>query len=183
MNATRLMPGATSLSSSSHLPVSEDFDVRESGRVSARTCQAFDEVFPDRVGYHREYDRDCARLLQERCRHRRASGQDHVRLERNNLFCKRLHPFRVASRPTKVDLQIVAFAPAQLLQGLLERREAGPSFRVVRSHVHNHAYTADLIALLGACRERPRRRRYSDKLDDFASLHFDPPRLTAIVPA
>jgi hypothetical protein len=42
-----------------------------------------------------------------------------------------------------------------LLHGLLERRDAGLSFRIVRGHVHNHANTADLIVLLGVYCQRP----------------------------
>src|SRR5215471_4959906 len=49
-------------------------DVGEPGRVTSRACQAFDEVFPDRVGDYRENDRDCTRLLEECRRHRRAPG-------------------------------------------------------------------------------------------------------------
>jgi hypothetical protein len=62
-----------------------------------------------------------------------------------------------------------------LLHGLLERRDTGLSFRIVRGHIHNHANTADLIALLGAYRQRTERRRTSDKFDKLASLHLHPP--------
>src|SRR5262249_8424379 len=57
-----------------------ELDVRESDRVSARTRQAFDEAFSDGVRDHRKDDRDCTCLPQERSRHRRASGQNHVGL-------------------------------------------------------------------------------------------------------
>jgi hypothetical protein len=61
-----------------------------------------------------------------------------------------------------------------LLQGLLERRDAGLSFRIVRGHVHKHTNTADLIVLLGAYRQRQGCRRAPDKLYDLASLHLRP---------
>src|SRR5215510_15529072 len=38
-----------------------ELDVRESGRITARTRQAFDKAFSDRIGDHREDDRDCVR--------------------------------------------------------------------------------------------------------------------------
>jgi hypothetical protein len=41
----------------------------------------------------------------------------------------------VAGRGASVDPQVAAVAPAQLLQGLCERREAGLSFRVVRGPI------------------------------------------------
>src|SRR5262245_27288088 len=43
------------------------------------------------------------------------------------------------SRGAGVDAQIAALAPAQLLQRLCERREAGASFRIVRVPIHVHA--------------------------------------------
>src|SRR5262249_25513372 len=87
-------------------------DIRESGRVATRTCEAFDEAFPNGVRDYGENDRGCTRLPQDRSCHWRASGQNHVGLECNKLLCKRLHPFRVTGYPTDVDLQIGPFAPA-----------------------------------------------------------------------
>src|SRR6516225_6509116 len=81
-------------------------DIRESGRVTTRTCKAFEEAFPNGVRDYRENDRGCTRLPQDRSCHWRASGQNHVGLECNKLLCKRLHPFRVTGYPTDVDLQI-----------------------------------------------------------------------------
>jgi hypothetical protein len=42
-----------------------------------------------------------------------------------------------------------------LLQGLLERREAGLTLRVVRGPVHEHADPPHLLGLLRARHERP----------------------------
>src|SRR5262249_36065 len=72
----------------------------------------------------------------------RAPGQDYVRLQRKKLVCKRLHPLCVVPRSAIVDPQIATFAPAQLLQGLLEDGDAGLTFRIVRGRVHQHANTA-----------------------------------------
>lgn len=181
MNATRLTRGATSFSSSTHLQ--RKFDVRESGRVAAGTREALDKVLADGIGHHRENDRNCARLLKQRLRHRRAPGQDRVRLLRDKLFCQRPHPFGIAGRAAKVDLQIAPFAPAQLLHGLLEGRDDRLGFRIVRSEVEKHADAADVILLLGMRRKRPRKRpsnrprgrRADNGLDEFSPAHSGTP--------
>ena len=87
-------------------------NVRKSGCITARACQAFDEALPDGVGDHSENYWDRAGLPQERRGYRGAPGQDHVGFERNKLSCKSLHPFRIARCPTKVDLQIVVVPPS-----------------------------------------------------------------------
>src|SRR5258705_13434058 len=81
----------------------------------------------------------------------------------------------VAGRgPAGVDPQVAAVAPAQLLQGLCERREAGLSFRIVRGPIHEHADAPDALALLRARRERPRRSRAAEQRDELASPHVLP---------
>ena len=47
-----------------------------------------------------------------------------------------------------VDPHVAAVGPAQLLQPLQERREAGLSFRIVRGEAHEHA---DAPHPLGCC--------------------------------
>ena len=55
-----------------------------------------------------------------------------------------------------VDLQVAALAPAQLLQGLCERRETRMSLRIVPST--EHADAPHPLWLLRARSERPRCR-------------------------
>ena len=62
--ATRVMPGAISLSSSSHFPLMPNSNVDETGRVATRPRQAFDEPSPDRIDDLHEYDRYRAGRLQ-----------------------------------------------------------------------------------------------------------------------
>ena len=60
--------------------------------------------------------------------------------------------------PAVVDPHVAAVGPAQLLQRLQERRDAGLAFRIVRGHVHEHADAPHALGLLRPRRERPRRR-------------------------
>src|SRR2546427_9032475 len=70
----------------------------------------------------------------------------------NSAACLRMSS-AVAQRG--VDPQVAAVAPAQLLQGVCERREAGLSFRVVRGQIHEHADAPPPLGLLRPRRERP----------------------------
>src|SRR5262249_11984039 len=66
---------------------------------------------------------------------------------------------------------VVTVAPAQLLQRLQERREAGLIFRrIVRGGVHQHANAPHFLARLRAGRERPRRRA-AEQRDELAPRH------------
>ena len=57
--------------------------------------------------------------------------------------------------PAGVDPQVAAVAPAQLLQGPRERREAGLSFRIARGLIYEHANTPHALCLLRARRRGP----------------------------
>ena len=54
----------------------------------------------------------------------------------------------VGRRPAGVYPHVVAVAPAQLLQGLCERREASVPF-CIRSQIHEHANASHPFRLLG----------------------------------
>ena len=73
-----------------------------------------------------------------------------------------------------VDPQVAAVAPAQLLQGLCERREAGLSFRVVHGQIHEHADASHPLRLLCACSERSTGHCAAEKRDELASSHSRP---------
>jgi hypothetical protein len=68
--------------------------------------------------------------------------------------------------PAVVDSYVAAGGPAQLLQLLHERRDAGLAFRIVRGQVHEHPDAAHPLGLLRAGRERPSRCRAAAKQDD-----------------
>jgi hypothetical protein len=53
----------------------------------------------------------------------------------------------------------------------MERRDAGLSFRIVRSQVHEHADPPYSVWLLRARRERARDRRPAEQRDELAALH------------
>ena len=70
----------------------------------------------------------------------------------------------------RVSIQHVATVdPAQLLQALLERRDAGLKFRIVRGCGHQHADVP--YTLLRARRERPGRRRTTQNAKKGPSPH------------
>jgi hypothetical protein len=72
--------------------------------------------------------------------------------------------------PADVDPHVAAIAPAQLLQGLLERREAGLAEWIVCGPVHEHADTPHPLGLLCVCSKRPRCRS-GEQRDELAPFH------------
>src|SRR5262249_55523954 len=73
--------------------------------------------------------------------------------------------------PTDVDPHCATVAPAQLLQDLLEGRDAGLSFRIVRGPIHEHADAPHPLRLLCARHERPRDSRAAEQRDQRAAHH------------
>ena len=61
----------------------------------------------------------------------------------------------IARCPAIVDPHVAPVGPAQLLQSLLESRDAALAFRIVRGYVHQHANTPYALALLRARDEGP----------------------------
>jgi hypothetical protein len=72
------------------------------------------------------------------------------------------------ARPAVVDPHVAAVGPAELLQSLLESRDAAPAFRIVRGHVHQHANTLHALGLLRPSRERHRRRSAAEQGDELS---------------
>ena len=170
--ATRITPGAISLSSSTHLPLSPYSNRLKSGDVAARPCQALDEAGTDRVDDSHEYDRHGAgRLLQ--CDHGCApGGHDDVRGKRDQFRHVSAGVAGVCA-PASLDAAVAAVGPAELLQRLYERRFAGLSFRIVRCRVHEHADAPHALSLLRPRRERPRNRAAKQR-NELAPLHVLP---------
>src|SRR5262249_38943433 len=76
----------------------------------------------------------------------------------------------ITRRPTIVDSDVAAIDPTQFLQARPERRNIGLPSGVALGESHQHADPPHPLALLRACRERPRRRS-AEKRDELAALH------------
>ena len=145
----------------------------KAGGIAARPRQAVDQAGPNRIGDVREHDRHSAGCLQQRRHSRAASGQDDVWRERDQFRRVFAGVVGTACAPAILDLQIVSDGPARLLQPLQKRRVAGLSDRAVRRSVMSAPIRRIAVRLLRARRERPRRRRATEKRDELAPLSFD----------
>src|SRR5262249_8577366 len=87
------------------------------------------------------------------------------------LRAGRSYPIGVAEAPLKIDLNIAADGPAALLESIPERCGAELTFRIILGVEHQHADASHALALLGARRQRPRRRRTAEQRDERAPSH------------
>ena len=111
----------------------------KTGGVPARARQARDDAHGDRVADVREHDGHGAGRLLQCLNAWGGRGQNDVRRERQKLLGISVKATGIARCPAIVDPHVAAVGPAQLLQPLLESREARLSFRIVRGEVHEHA--------------------------------------------
>src|SRR5262245_60906430 len=102
MIAARLMRGAISVSTSSHLPANAPSMLMKPVR------QARNEASADRVGDARKYDRDRPRRLLKRSGRRSRSCKDHIRLQVNQLFREHPQSVNVAAGPTNLHPHVAA---------------------------------------------------------------------------
>src|SRR5262249_2844477 len=130
---------------------------------------ARNEARADRVSDASEHDRDGAALPLQRGGDRRRICEDHVGLQRDQLFREHLR-LRAYRRKAIVNTDIAAFRPSTLLEPLPECREAGLTFRVVLGEAHQHANPPHSVALLRARRKRPCRRA-AEQRHELAPLH------------
>src|SRR5262249_26078621 len=123
--AARATFGAISLSSSSHFTLMPNSNSVNPVALPPGRAKLATKPAPTGSGGLCEYDRHGAGRLMQR-RHRcAASGQDDIGRERDQfrrMFANALH---IAPGPAGIDLHSAAIGPAQLLQALLERRDAG----------------------------------------------------------
>src|SRR5262249_51265847 len=73
--------------------------------------------------------------------------------------------------PAGVDLHVAADGPVRKRQPLMERREAGLIFRIVRGCGQENTDAPHTLALLPARRERPRRRA-AEKRNELAPFEL-----------
>ena len=146
------------------------------GGIAARPRQALDEAGADRI----DDPTNTIGTVRVACSNGptvgAASGQDDVRRERDQfrrVFAK-VVGIAAAQRVSIRTLRPID--PAQFLQPLQERRDAGLRFRIVRSRVHQHADAPHPLGLLRARRQRPRRRRAAEQRDELAAPIIRSPR-------
>ena len=99
------------------------------------------------------------------------TGQDDIRRERDQFRRVSTGSVGIARPPAIVDPHVAADGPAQFLQPLQERSDAGLRFRIVRDQVREHADATHPLGLLRARRERPRSRRAAEERDELAPFH------------
>ena len=88
--------------------------------VAARPIEACDESHRDRIGCHREHDRNGGGgRLSRACRHSSSRG-DHRHLIVNQLGRKRRQSIDLTSRPTVFDRYVAAFHETAFAQTLAE---------------------------------------------------------------
>jgi hypothetical protein len=87
--------------------------------------KARDEAIADRIGCGREHDWNCPRLASKGDRLRRATAEDRVWSQIDQLFCERSHPIRTTGAPTNLNSEIAAFLPPQLREFISEYRDQG----------------------------------------------------------
>src|SRR5262245_59210853 len=111
-------------------PFSADavFVYTETGDITAGPRQTIDEAAADRINDGHEHDRHRAGRLLQRCDARTAARQDYIGRRRDQLRREFANTISIGRAPTVVDLHIAADGPAQLLQPLMESREARLSF-------------------------------------------------------
>ena len=132
----------------------------ETGDVTARPRKARDESAADRIGNESENDGDGARLLQQSRRGGCGMRKNKVGLQRDEFLRESLSRFRIVGcRPARVDPDVAALRPPELLESLAECRDVGLPFPIALGKRHQHADPRNLRRLLRARRERPRAPR------------------------
>jgi hypothetical protein len=102
-----------------------EFECRKSGNIAARPRQARNQAAADRVDGAGKYDRHGAARLPQRPNGRGVGGQQDVRRERDQFGGVLAIAVGIACAPASVDPHIAARGPAQILQRLQERADAG----------------------------------------------------------
>jgi hypothetical protein len=119
--------------------------------------QAHHQAIHDWIAAGDEDDGNRAARLLHYPRRRGAIGQDHVRRQRHQARRAGSYPVGVAQTPMKIDLNIAADCPAELLEPLPERRGAELPCRIVLGVEHQHADAPHSVRLLRMRSERPYR--------------------------
>ena len=173
--ATRVTPGAICLSSSSHFPLKLYSNCDKAGGVAARPRQAIDEAGADRIG-------DDQRTRSARC------GSPAATAPRSRLPWARMTSGASATNSAaylrmssalpaaqRVSIRTLRpIGPAQLLQRLQERCDAGLTFRIVRGCGHEARRCAACARAAARARRAASCRRTAEKRDELAPPHVPP---------
>jgi hypothetical protein len=101
--------------------------------------------------------------------HRGAVCDDHVGLERHQLFRQSPYPIDIASAPTGLRSQIPALDPSQFRKPLREAGELSLSLGIVFGQAQEYAEAPQTAGILRARRSRPQGSRAGDQRDDLTS--------------
>ena len=102
-------------------------------------------------------------------------AQDKFGLQRDEFLRKSLQRLGVKRPPARVDPDVAAVRPPELLESLPECGDVGLSFRVTLGIAHQHADPPHPVGLLRTRRERPSGRRAAQQRDELAPLHCPMP--------
>jgi hypothetical protein len=145
-------------------------ELSEPSDIAAGSRETVDVTITDRVQALCHDDRHRATGLLQCLGGRTNPGQDDLRAERNQLRRVFAQARGIAHAPAIIDPHIAPDGPAQFLEALHERGEAGLRLRLVRGRIHEHA-DAPHPLLLRVRRERPSCRRAADERDEVAASH------------
>ena len=146
---------------------------REPNRVATRRCQARDETGTDRI----DTVTNTIGTVRVACSNGATIGVPVPAMSTSGASAANSAASLknvVGRGPTSVDPDVAAFASAQLLHGLCERREAGLSFCIVLGQIHEHADASHGLALLRARGDWPCYRRAAEHCDELEPLHAAP---------
>src|SRR5215831_11949625 len=143
----------------------------EPGYVASRSRWARDQAGGDRIAHLCEYDRQGAGSVLQRHHGRLIAGENSIRPHPHEFGSEASQALVIPAWPALLDVDIATFDPPEILQARAERRHAELAFGVLLRQPRNqHADAVHLLALLGARRQRPRRRAAEER-DELAPSH------------
>ncbi len=143
--------------------------MHEPGDVAPRAGETGDETAPDWIADLHEHDRYRARFPSQSRDPRVADHDDHVRGRSHQFARVSLPPLDVAAR-TKLDSNVAAIAPTELLESLPHRLDPSERLHILGA-ARQHCDPPQPLRLLRSCRERPCCRHTAEKRYELAPLH------------
>ena len=140
---TRRRRGATSFSSSSHLPPMVASTLVKPVALPPGRARLAANFSPTRIGHGDEDDRDRANLGKQGPDRGRAPGKEHVRRQAYQLLAGSGEAVSVPGRETIIDADIRPVGPAEALHGFEESPSLGTPLRIVFAGGHKNAEPAE----------------------------------------